>query len=85
MLYAEDFIERLIHAAAHELGVLIEIIIGAIEDALNQKQKHLTPDNFAEVFARRSNNPTDLNPFQSDYWRALNPRTVMMREEPELQ
>lgn len=85
VLHTEDFIERLIHAAAHEMGVLIEIIIGAIEDAMNQKQKHLKLDNFAEIFARRSNNPTDLNPFLSDYWRALNPRTVMMREEPEHQ
>lgn len=72
--------ERLIHAAAMQFGITIEIIISAIELALVEQSKCLTSRHFAEVFKQRTSCLDGLNPFVIDDYYRIDPRKVFARE-----
>lgn len=76
-LTSDDFIGRLIHAAANEFGILIEIVIGAIEICLRRKEAVLGQQHFIAEFLRRTGCTNDLNPFVRKNYSAINPRRLL--------
>lgn len=76
-----QFFERLVHAGAAELGLTIELIIGAIEEALLRDAKHLDRDTFRRAFRRRSGARDALNPIVSDDWREIDARLLLQSHE----
>ncbi|WP_321365432.1 TniB family NTP-binding protein [uncultured Celeribacter sp.] len=77
----DDFVARLIHAAAHEFGILIEVIIGAIEICMRRSENTLQLQHFRAEFLRRTGCAGDLNPFIRRDFTALNPRLLLPGNE----
>ena len=72
--------ERLIHAAAFQFGLVIEMIISAIEGAFLEGASHLEWRHFAVAYTLRSSSMDAFNPFiVSDYHR-IDARKVFTRE-----
>ncbi|MEX0319906.1 MAG: TniB family NTP-binding protein [Ruegeria sp.] len=80
-LSSADFTARLAHAAANEFGLVIELIIAAIEEALIAKQTQLTPRMFVDAFRRRSGCIDGLNPFLIEDFERIDPRAILSRLE----
>lgn len=76
-----DFVARLIHAAANEFGILIEIIIGAIELCMRRNESTLERTYFIAECLRRTGCVDDLNPFVRHDFCDLNPRLLLPRRE----
>lgn len=76
-LAVDDFIARLIHAAANEFGILIEIVIGAIEICLRRDEQTLRKQHFIAEFLRRTGCVNDLNPFIRANYSTLDPRRLL--------
>jgi GTPase SAR1 family protein len=76
-LEANEFARRLIHAAANEFGLVIELIVSAIEDALFNGSGKLDIDAFARGFARRSGCSPVGNPITADDWRSIDARKLL--------
>jgi Cdc6-like AAA superfamily ATPase len=76
-LSSSNFARRLIHAAANELGLVIELIVAAIEDALLRTASELDKEAFARAFARRSGCSHVGNPILADDWRAIDARKLL--------
>lgn len=74
-----EFVPRLIHAGANELGLTIELILNGVEDALLGSQSVVKLDNFSAVFARKSGCIPGLNPFIADDYLSIDPRAVLGR------
>lgn len=73
---AGEHIRRLIHAAANELGLVIELVIAAIEEALLHLEERLTVDAFRRAFRRKTSCPDVLNPIVAEDWRAIDARKL---------
>lgn len=71
-----EHLRRLIHAAANELGLVIEMVIAAIEEALLRQEVCLTIDAFRRAYRRKAGCPDVLNPIVADDWRAINTRQL---------
>jgi len=82
--YSAEFTKRLIHAGAGELGLVIELIIAAIEEALLENHVPVGLDDFAAAFRRRSGCVDDLNPFLCDDYRAVDARALLATPEEEV-
>lgn len=80
-LQEDEFIARLIHSAASEFGILIEIVIGAIEICLRRRETVLAKPHFVAEFLRRTGCANDLNPFVRQDYTALNPRLLLPGNE----
>lgn len=81
--YSSEFTKRLIHAGAGELGLVIEIIIAAIEEALLADHLMVGLDDFASAFRRRSGCVDDLNPFISEDYRSIDARKLLAEVEED--
>lgn len=79
-LLSPPFARRLLHAAAYEFGLVVELIIGAIEDALINNKLEFGQQQFAGAFRRRSACIDDLNPFMREDFTAIDARLVMTDE-----
>ena len=79
---APEFVRRLIHAGADELGLTIEMVISAIEEALLAEQASLDRGAFARAFGRRSGAADALNPFLTDDWQVVDARLLMQAPAP---
>ena len=78
-----ELMGRLIHAGASELGLVIEIVVSAIEEALLGGRTSLDRDAFVRAFRRRSGAVDALNPFLCDDWRVVDARLLMQAPDPE--
>jgi len=76
-LQSDDFISRLIHAAANEFGILIEIVIGAIEICIRRNETILAKQHFVAEFLRRTGCANDLNPFVRTNFTAIDPKVLL--------
>lgn len=65
------FLRRLIHAASSEFGIAVEMIVGAIEEALLEDSKTVSIDNFAEMYRSRVGCVDALNPFVTDDFKVV--------------
>lgn len=72
-----EFTRRLLHAAAYEFGIVVELIIGAIEEAMIRQRVAFGCREFAAAFRRRSACIDDLNPFLRHDYTAVDPRLVL--------
>jgi len=75
------FAKRLIHASAHEFGLIIELIIDAIEEALTLGRTALTRDHFALAFHHRTYCLEALNPFLVAEYERIDARQILGRLE----
>lgn len=76
-VFTTNHVQRLIHAAANEFGLVIEIIIGAIEEALLAEHVELQRRDFVATFRRRTGCIDGLNPFASDDFRSVDARKLL--------
>ena len=74
------FIKRLIHAADHCFGILVELICEAIGEALLSNAESLSVRSFATSFGKRAGVPDGLNPFIAEDFRALDVRRLLQTE-----
>ena len=74
------FIKRLIHAADHCFGILVELICEAIGEALLSNADRLSVRSFATCFGKRAGVPDGLNPFIAEDFRALDVRRLLQTE-----
>jgi hypothetical protein len=82
---ADDFfIARLIHAAINRLGIVIELIQDAVENALHRGAKRLEVRHFAEAYDRRTGCDPNSNVFTQDNWEKIDPRLALRRRDGEL-
>lgn len=77
-ILADAFLRRLIHAAAYELGIAIELIISGFEEALILGSDELDTEAFRLAFERRSGCRDMGNPFVAEDWKAIDARKLMM-------
>jgi len=69
---ADDMlIGRLCHAAVHQFGLVMEIIVDAIEACLLDGNDTLLIDDFAHAYSGRTLQPIDQNPFVVPTWETL--------------
>ena len=76
-LYTPNFAARNIHAADGEFGLMIELTIQSIEDALGSKTSNLSMTNFSAAFHRRSGCLDALNPFIANDFERINCRQLL--------
>lgn len=74
------FVRRLVHAADHCFGILVEIVCEAIGEVLLPAENTLSSKSFAACFARRSGCPEGLNPFVVEDFLALDVRKLLQLE-----
>ena len=75
-LFAADFLERLVHAADGQFGIVVELIIGAIEEALRHDCAALGHSHFVAAFERRSGCIPAFNPFIAGDFHRLDCRRL---------
>lgn len=76
-LQLNDFLPRLVHAGCNELGLIIEMILSGIENALLAQSDALRIDHFVDAFQRKSGCSRGLNIFVVSDYLAIDPRAVM--------
>lgn len=81
--FNDDLVLRLIHAASDQLGLAMEIIVDAIQEALMAGDSELTGRHFADAYERHTDCDIDLNIFESDEWRELRTLRVADVSRPE--
>ena len=74
--------ERLIHAAAFQFGLVIEITIAAIEVALLEEATCLEGRHFELAYEHRSSCSDAFNPFIVTDYQRIDARKVFIREAP---
>ena len=72
--------ERLIHSAAFQFGLVIEIIIAAIETALLEEATALKRRHFVTAYQLRSSCSDAFNPFIVPDFHSIDARKVFIRE-----
>lgn len=78
----EAIAPRLSHTALHQLGSAIEIVHGAIEEALLRGANALTIEDFAAFYAFRTGNGAAMNPFLAPDWAAVDCTRALRRGAP---
>lgn len=78
--FDRDFAARLIHAADREFGLLIEIVIEAIQAALLARAETLERQHFAAAFRRRSGCLDGFNPFLATDFERIDTRKLLKNE-----
>lgn len=76
-IVTETFLLRMIHSAAYEFGLIIEILIAAIEEALSAEVDVLEQHHFALAFRIRSGCVDGLNPFVIEDFLTIDPRKLL--------
>ncbi|MBY0382805.1 MAG: TniB family NTP-binding protein [Xanthobacteraceae bacterium] len=76
-------IERLIHAAAYQFGLVFELLIEGIEVAVTADRKKLTITDLETAYADRTAQPDELNIFASPAWQTINPSVIFKKENEE--
>jgi len=77
-----EFVPRLLHAGREQLGIVVELIIGALTRALADGHLALGIRDFARFYAERTGEVAGRNPFLVPDFRSLN--TGRSPLEPDL-
>lgn len=75
-----ELAERLIHGAANQFGLVIELTLAAIEQAYLKDESALFLRHFAEAYAERSGSDDAFNPFIIPDYHRVDARQVYARE-----
>lgn len=78
-IVGEDFILRFFHAGANELGLMIDLLLGAIEEALYDGAEVLEARHFTAAFRRKTASVDGLNPFIVSDYQSIDPRKLLGR------
>jgi hypothetical protein len=78
-LQSDHFVRRLMHAADYEFGLLAELTVQSITEAITSSglSVAVTMAHFADVFHARSAAVDGLNPFIADDYTRIRPRDVL--------
>ena len=68
-----DLIGRIFHGARYRFGRAIELLLLAMEFAIEQNDEFLTIDHFASAYAMNEACPASENVFYADNYHVLNP------------
>lgn len=71
--------ERLIHAAANQFGLVIELILEAIEQAFLQEETALSSSHFMRAYQLRTSCDDEFNPFIIPDFYRVDARQVFAR------
>lgn len=71
------FLKRLVHAGGNEFGLIIEMCLSGIEEALYNGDTQLRLAHFAEAFRRKSGCIPAFNPFLAQDYLSIDVRTIM--------
>lgn len=77
---ATELAERLIHAAANQFGLVIELTLAAIEQAYLGAASSLVRMHFAQAYAHRSGSDDAFNPFIVQDYHRIDTRQVFARD-----
>jgi hypothetical protein len=80
----DDLVARLLHAGQYEMGITLEILAEATEEALDRDAKSITMTDFANAYAGRNLMPDDHNPFVSNAWHAIDTTRLQTKDEEEI-
>jgi hypothetical protein len=72
---------RLAHAACHQMGLVIEILVDAIEVSLTEKRDTLSIGEFAEAYTDRTLDSPGLNPFVVRAWETIDCSVIQKKTE----
>ncbi|MBY5971424.1 ATP-binding protein [Ferrimonas balearica] len=75
-----EFVERLVHAAARQFGLMIEIICQAIEQARLAEAENLEMMHFATAYRNRTDCSDTFNPFIIPDFYRVDPRQIFARD-----
>lgn len=78
-LAATGFTARLIHAAAREFGLLAELVIAALEEAMMAGAERLEVAHFVRMIRKRAGCIDGLNPFIADDFERIDSRKLLDR------
>ncbi|MBO9398108.1 TniB family NTP-binding protein [Shimia sp. R9_2] len=73
----DEFLKRLIHAGGNEFGLIIEMSLGGIEEALYSKDLQLTVEHFAASFRRKTGCIPAFNPFLAEDFQRIDVRKII--------
>lgn len=76
-----NMVRRVIHGGCNELGVIIQLVIGSIQECLLADEDMLGYSYFADAFRRKNACVDDLNPFVREDFSAIDPRLLFTTEE----
>ncbi|ETX11999.1 hypothetical protein OCH239_18690 [Roseivivax halodurans JCM 10272] len=75
-----EFVERLVHAAARQFGLMIKLICLAIEQALLAEDKYLGMVHFAMGYRNKADCSDTFNPFIIPDFYRVDPRQIFARD-----
>ncbi|MFG1419943.1 ATP-binding protein [Xanthobacter sp. V0B-10] len=76
-----DFVGRLLHAAFHQFGIVIEFVQDAFGECLAASHDTLCLGHFADVYTARTGEPADdLNPFLARDWASIRVEEALFEE-----
>lgn len=74
-----EFLEILIHSAAYRFGLVVEVMVEAIGEALSDGDTVINLDHFAAAYHVRMGCADELNPFISEHWQGIDTTRAMER------
>lgn len=77
-----EFVPRLIHAGREQLGMVVELIIGAVTRALAEGKQATGLQDFARFYAERSGDVSARNPFLVPDFRSIPTGRAPLDPEP---
>jgi hypothetical protein len=77
----DELVDRLTHTAHNAMGLAFELLLEAIEIALRGGRKALRLVEFADVYAARTLQAADQNPFISDEWSGIDTSLIRPKSE----
>lgn len=75
------FLDRFLIACSNRLGIAIDLIIGAIQQAVLLGDTHMTDRHFAKGFTHITECDAAMNPFISADWQKINASILFARLE----
>ncbi len=75
------FLDRFLVGCCNRLGIAIDLIVGAIQQAVLLGGAHLTQRHFARGFTHITECDNAMNPFISDDWKKIKASVLFARQE----
>lgn len=80
----DDIIARLLHAGQYEMGITLEILAEAMEEAIDRGARGVTRMDFANAYAARNLMPDDQNPFIASAWHTIDTTRLQSKDVEEI-
>lgn len=77
----KEMLQRLIVASAGRLGVVIEIVIGAVKAAILAGSSTIDIEHFGSAYRRRTDCSVEMNPFFAEEWRSIDAQKILARAD----